>query len=260
MIFNSSKRLRIILLLFKMILFIRGHVRNSFDNPSLYMLLQMLVSIYDNDVKVYIHTMDITQNNLSWKEIPEILDIITETKIYDYFKELSKFIKYIKISKTEDIQLIGNTNYTLTTHPMNQHKTPLQNTNMLLGWKNMWWVINTMLHEMYDNHKIKPEELIINTRFDLFTNTNSCNLYSIFDMLERHHFSGTYIKHNNTFITNNVCTGIDNIYIGNIYTMLELSFIFHNKLEEIVKKYSHIHNQEYYVYYVNNDHVGMIIR
>ena len=95
MIFNSSKRLRIILLLFKMILFIRGHVRNSFDNPSLYLLLQMLVSIYDNDVKVYIHTMDIAQNNLSWKEIPEILDIITETKIYDYFKELSKFIKYI---------------------------------------------------------------------------------------------------------------------------------------------------------------------
>jgi hypothetical protein len=236
-----------------MILLIRGHVRNAFDNPSLYVFLQMLVSIYDNDVKVYIHTMDITQNNLSWRDIPEILDNITETKIKDYFKELSKFIKYIKISKTEDIQLIGNTNYILTNHPISKQRTPLQNTNMLIGWKNMWWVINTILHEMYDNHKIRNNELIINTRFDIFSNINPCNLYSIFDLLERTHFSETYVKHNNTFITNNLCTGIDNIYIGNIYTMLELSFIFNNKLEEVVKKYPNIMNQEYYVYYANQD-------
>jgi hypothetical protein len=124
---------------------------------------------------------------------------------------------------------------------------------MLIGWKNMWWVINTMLQDMYDNHKIRNTELIINTRFDIFNNTNTCNLYSIFDLLERNHFLETYVKDNNTFITNNLCTGIDNIYIGNIYTMLELSFIFHNKLEEVVKKYPNIMNQEHYVYYANQD-------
>jgi hypothetical protein len=62
-------------------------------------------------------------------------------------------------------------------------------------------------------------------------------------------------KPNNTFITNNLCTGIDNIYIGNIYTMSALSSMFHNNLEEIVKKYSYLHNQEYYVYYINNDDI-----
>lgn len=239
-----------------MILFIRGHVRNAFDNENLYLLLQMLVSMYDNDVKVYIHTMNITQNNLSWRDIPEILDAVTETKIQEYFKELSIFIKYIKISKPEDIELIGNTNYTLTSHPISKLRTLEQNKNALIGWKNMWWVINTMLHEMYDTYHIRTNEIIINTRFDLFNNSNFCNLYSIFDLLERNHFPRTYLKHNNTFITNNVCTGIDNIYIGNIYTMLELSFIFHNRLEDIVNKYSHMIHQEYYVYYTNNEHVG----
>jgi len=124
----------------------------------------------------------------------------------------------------------------------------------------MWWVINTMLREMYDDHKIRNNELIINTRFDLFKNSNQCNLYSIFNLLERNQFPTTYVNSNNTFITNHVCTGIDNIYIGNIYTMLELSFIFHNNLEEIVKKYSHIKNQEFYVYYINMDNVGGILR
>ena len=37
--------------------------------------------------------------------------------------------------------------------------------------------------------------------------------------------------------------------------MLKLSSIFHNNLEDIVKKYSHTTNQEYYVYYINNDMV-----
>jgi hypothetical protein len=127
-------------------------------------------SIYNNNVKVYIHTMDITQNNLSWRDIPEILDIITETKIYEYFKELSHFIKYIKISKTEDIQLIGNTNYILANNSFSKTNTTLQNMNTLIGWKNMWWVINSGLQEMKDTHKIIDNELIINTRFDLFNN------------------------------------------------------------------------------------------
>lgn len=236
-----------------MILFIRGHVRNSFADNNLYMLLQMLVSLYNNNVKVYIYTMNITQNNLSWRDIPEILDIITEEKIYSYFKDLSKFIKYIRISKCEDIKLIGNTNYTLTKHPLTKTRSQLQNTNTLIGWKNMWWVINNGIHDIYDNHNLRSNEIIINMRFDLFMNSNSCNLYSIFDLLERHDFSDTYDKSNNTFITPNTCTGIDNVYIGNIDTMLKLSDIFHNKLEDIVNKYSNIINQEYYVYYINNE-------
>lgn len=236
-----------------MILFLRGHIRSSFNTPYLYELLQMLGSIYDNDVKVYIHTMDITQNNLSWRDIPEILDVVTKTTIYEYFKDLSKFIKFIKISKTKDIKLIGNINYKLTNNHINKNNTDLQNTNQLIGWKNMWWVIHSALKEMHDADSLPPTELIINTRFDLFNNSNSCNLYSIFNLLERHNFSNSYLKPNNTFITNNICTGIDNIYLGNIYTMLEISSIFHNNLEDIVKKYEYIYNQEYYVFYINKD-------
>ena len=236
-----------------MIVFIRGHVRNAFTNNKLYLLLHMLVSLYNNNVKVYIHTMNIRQNNLSWRDIPEILDIITEETIYGYFKDLSKFIKYIRISNDDDIKLIGNTDYQLTKHPLTKHRSPVQNRNTLIGWKNMWWVINKSLTDMYNNHHLINNELILNMRFDVFMNYNSCNLYSIFDLLERHDFSETYYKSNNTFLTSNVCTGIDNVYSGNIYTMFILSDIFHNNLEYIVNKYSNINNQEYYVYYINNE-------
>ena len=52
-----------------MIILLRGHIRNSFDTQYLYELMQYLSNNYN--IEIYIHTWDIIQNNISWREIKE---------------------------------------------------------------------------------------------------------------------------------------------------------------------------------------------
>ena len=231
-----------------MILILRGHVRNSFQTNELYLFVQMLTHIYTN-VSIYIQTMNITQNNLSWRSnIPIISTEITTNVIYSYFKDLSKYICSIHIYSDQDIQLIGSTTHVFINKPIS-----VASSRILTGWKNMWWGIHTIIQHIICSNKHSDTEFVINTRFDLFTQEkyNYCNLYTIFYLLEQHEFSDTYHIKQNTFLTNKLCTGIDNFYIGNIQTMYKLSFMFHTQLEYIITKYNHFNHQEFYVYYIN---------
>jgi hypothetical protein len=62
-----------------MILILRGHIRDSFDNNNLYELIK---SIYEKngDLMIYIHTWSIFQNNLSWRKMDNIFIEVTEKK------------------------------------------------------------------------------------------------------------------------------------------------------------------------------------
>lgn len=49
-----------------MILILRGHIRDSFNNTNLYDLVKDIVNIEPN-IKIYIHTWNIFANSLSWR-------------------------------------------------------------------------------------------------------------------------------------------------------------------------------------------------
>ena len=68
-----------------MILIIRGHIRDSFENDKLLNLVKEIYSI-DSTLKIYIHTWTIFANTISWRHIQPNNTIVTKDIIYNYFK------------------------------------------------------------------------------------------------------------------------------------------------------------------------------
>lgn len=220
-----------------MILLLRGHIRNSFDNKNLYNLVKQ---IYKNNInlEIYIHTWSILQNNISWRKIDTRSSEITPEFIYNYFDDLRHIIKHIIIDDDTNIKLIGN----LTGKIINS-KAPV------IGWKNYWYgkfqIINHLKSILTTNNQV-----IINTRFDILSNSNNFTSTFIIERIEACK-NINFIK--NIFIKDNLCLGIDNLYIGNIDTQYKLINHFYENLDDIlINSDKKIINQEFLVYIENN--------
>ncbi len=220
-----------------MIIVLRGHIRNSFDNFQLYNFISYLSNNYN--IEIYIHTWSIKQNNISWRQINNDFTEINEQYIYNYFKDLSKYIKKIIIDDENKIKLNGN----LT------GKMVLTKTN-ILGWKRYiygQYVIFNYLYNFIENKNL----FILNTRFDLFTNLFVFPVDEINNFI-KNNINKTITK--NIFIKDNEVCGIDNIIIGTIKTNYELFFFINFNLDKILlyKENVELVHPEFVVPRVNN--------
>jgi hypothetical protein len=214
-----------------MILVIRGHIRNSFKNNQLFDFIKQIYLVNPN-LSIYIHTWTIFANTLSWRNINEDTEMVTEEKIYAYFSHLNHLIKHIMIDDDSKIQLIGNLNGNVSTSKM-----------PILGWKNYWYGKYQIINYLY---KIVDEnETIVNFRFDIFNNSNSFSEKRLLKFIH----SQTFTK--NKFMFDKIHTGVDNIYMGNINTMHKLIDTFTHNLDYILSK-SVVYNQENLVYIMND--------
>lgn len=222
-----------------MILILRGHIRNSFDTKELYNFVKELYTIFPH-LTIYIHTWNIFSNNISWRDIKTDDNIVEPSDIFDYFNDLKHLIKTIIIDDDSKIKLIGN-----LVGNVGKSKMPLK------GWKNYWYGKYSIINYIY-NTRTDKNEFVINTRFDLFSNSCSCNYdyAQIIKFLKRN-----YIKvfTENKFLRNEYFGGIDNIYIGNIDTMYTLISKFYKELDNIlICNNSHTDTgQEYFVFLLN---------
>ena len=73
-----------------LVIMIRGHIRQSFNNDKLYLFIKKLMNIYN--LHIYIHTWDIFQNNISWRKMNINNTKVTENVIYHYFRDCSPCI------------------------------------------------------------------------------------------------------------------------------------------------------------------------
>ena len=71
-----------------MILLLRGHIRDSFNNNDLYNLLADISDIVD-ELEIYIQTWNVLQSNMSWREIEQDDTIVDEYLIRNYFRRLN---------------------------------------------------------------------------------------------------------------------------------------------------------------------------
>ncbi len=220
-----------------MILVLRGHIRNSFENKNLYDLVNHIYKIH-YDLKIYIHTWNIVANNISWRTINQDNTIVTTQTIYDYFDDLAGLIKHIIIDDDSQIKLIGSITGNVAKSPM-----------PLIGWKNFHYGIYSILTHIITTN-IDKNELILNTRFDILNNSNSINKNIILSFIN-YNLDVSNIKKNIFLFKTEFC-GCDNIYIGNIYTMHKLSYLMNYHLDEIIKKYPDVGNQELLVFYEND--------
>ena len=77
------------------IIILRGHIRNSFDDDKLYNLIKKISLNYK--IFIFIHTWNIQQSSISWRKVDQINNIITPDTINNYFKDLVPLIKNIII-------------------------------------------------------------------------------------------------------------------------------------------------------------------
>ena len=135
-----------------MIILLRGHIRNAFDDNKLYDLLKSLDSI--SPINLYIHTWSIQQNSLSWRRLANIATVITEERIRAYMRDLAPCIRCIQIDPDGQLPLIGTTEGTL-----------VQGGSMpKRGWKNMWAGMERIMSAIVADHPSGTLR-VLNTRF-----------------------------------------------------------------------------------------------
>lgn len=219
-----------------MIILLRGHLRESFNNSQLYDLICAFTK-NDPNVSIYIHTWNVYSSNVSWRTISENKNVVSDQTIYDYFKEFKSLIKHIIIDDDNNILLNGNMEGNISVSRM-----------PTIGWKRylygVWKIADYML-----THNVNANDIIVNMRFDVLSNSNNFTTNEIVDFVNKN--SHSIIK-KNIFIRDTECTGIDNIYVGNMHTIHTLSTHFHYNLDQIITQYHPIVNQELMIFREND--------
>ena len=201
-----------------MILILRGHIRDSFNNTKLYNLVKDIVKIKPN-IKIFIHTWNVFANSLSWRIVHQDNRPVTNDIIYEYFKDLKGLIKHIIIDDDKNIKLIGNLD----------GKVPGGNHN-LRGWKNYIYGKYKIIEYIYNKYQNK-NEMVINCRFDVLGNSRPQKHHEILNLINNNKH---YKFDKNLFLRKEEFEGIDNIYIGNIETMFQLTKYFYYELDKIL--------------------------
>jgi hypothetical protein len=213
------------------IIILRGHIRNSFENDKLYNLINKINHVYI--IHIYIHTWNIQQTDVSWITVEKINNIITKEIIYDYFKDLNSLIKHIIIDDDTKINLIGN--LTGTIGPF----CPI------IGWKRYIYGLYQIINYVKNRYS---DEFIINFRFDIFSNSNNISEDQILYLIYNNN-NNKFKK--NIFLYNSLKFGLDNVFCGNSQTMYKLCKYFNEELDYILNKNITINNQEFLLFIEN---------
>ena len=214
-----------------MILLLRGHIRNSFENDDLYKVIHEMVVKYN--VQIYIHTWNIQQSDISWRKLQHIPTPITNELIYTYFKNIRHNIKHIMIDDDSKIKVIGKIDGCI-----GKTKCPT------IGWKNMWYGKYKIMDFIKSNTK-NQNEMVLNMRFDILTNKNSWSFTNIMQFINQSIINNKKCS----FIQKHKYQGVDNIYLAGIHNMHQLITLFYKQLDEIDSKYNNIGCQEQLVLY-----------
>jgi hypothetical protein len=213
-----------------MILILRGHIRDSFNDTNLLNTLKSIIKIIPN-ITIYIHTWNVISSSISWREIQENNMKVTSEYILNYFNDIRASIKHIEISEDTSIELIGDTSGNIGTGLMPK-----------IGWKRMWYGKYKIL-SIIKSEITNTKTIVINTRFDIHTLLfNSLTKETIISYIYN-----IYRTENSNILFNNNELGCDNLYSGSLENMYKLSYDFHTNLDEIINRLPDSKNQELYV-------------
>lgn len=211
-----------------MILLLRGHIRDSFDNDRLYNLVRRMKDVLGN-FDIYIHTWHIFQNSLSWRINHSNENLVFHDTIYNYFRDLRNMIKCVVIENDNHIKLHGNLDGLI-----HYTRAPIK------GWKNYWTGKYDILNHM--NNIIQNKSVVIvNTRFDIMNNYMSYSESDIINFIKKNKHR-TFNR--NVFVDDNKIIGIDNLYMGTLYTQHTLAEHFYFNLDDIIRRSLGVIHQE----------------
>ena len=225
-----------------MIVVLRGHIRNSFNSDRLYNFIKQLHINFD--ITIYIHTWNIVQNNLSYRQLEEITTPVTRETFENYFKDLYCLIKHIIIDDDTQIELIGQTDgFIKNTSP----GMPVR------AWKNYWYGKYRIINYLY-NCLVDRNETIVNMRFDILNNGAVCFTEKFVFLFLFNNRYCTFTK--NIFIWEGEA-GADNVYMGNIETQYKLACHFFYNMDDILTYAEGNINHRYHELYVPHENARL---
>tara|TARA_B110000037_G_scaffold134203_1_gene152131 strand:+ start:2524 stop:3408 length:885 start_codon:yes stop_codon:yes gene_type:complete len=223
-----------------LVLILRGHIRDSFDDNRLYNFIVYLKQKFK--LYIFIHTWNVKSNNISWRTIKKDNTIVDERVIIDYFKNID-IAKIIIDNDATNLKINGIVEGNIKTTLM-----PIK------GWKNMWYGLNRLCEYILSNLKninLNENTYTLNTRFDYFTNSTITQYvkkptnYNFMNKIFNFSSETLMFLHNPPHFY-----GIDNLYFGKFYKMFYTVTLFHTNLDSIIDCYDYIHAQEKLVYLI----------
>jgi len=170
---------------------------------------------------------------------------VTEDTIYTYFGDLRRYIQKIIIDDDSQIVLSGKTEgcVGVTWAP-------------LRGWKNYWYGQYAIVKYIAETLAGSPgidNECVVNTRFDLFNNSNSAFRENIHDLVAQSLYLGVSMTKDELIFMHRgeLKMGLDNFYMGRLSIMYSMLLHFYFNLDDIIEKYPREQHQEYLVFYEN---------
>ena len=214
------------------VVFLRGHERNTFNNERLREFIKTLRHSLDTNVYVHIHTWEKTEAELSWRNLDIISRTIRKPEIENYFD----FDITCNIESENNIKIHGNTSGKIGAIP-------------IICWKRMWYGQYSGIKQILSNFN-EDTTLILNMRIDFF----SCNTTHKYRISEGHIINmckkAIETPEKVTFIHNTgEYDGIDNVFTSNLNIMHRLIKHFHLNLDDISSKYNYLIFHENMVYY-----------
>ncbi len=214
------------------VVFLRGHERNTFNNERLRQFINTLRKSLKTSVHVHIHTWEKTEARLSWRNLNIISRTITKSEIENYFDTDIT----CNIESEDDVKIHGNTLGKIGAIP-------------IICWKRMWYGQYSGIRQILSKFN-EDTTLILNMRIDFF----SCNTTHKYRITEDHLINmlkkAIETPEKITFIHNTgEYDGIDNVFASNLNIMHKLIRHFHFNLDDISSKYNYLMFHENMVYY-----------
>ena len=224
----------------KLNIILRGHIRNAFLSQDLKNLMNDIASQFD--ISIFVHSWNIVQNNLSYRNMDNNYSIVNENTINDYFGEyLTSKIKHIIIEDDKNIKLLGSLNGFV-----GSTKCPVK------GFKNMLYGKEKIANYVYNN--VDHDEKVVQFRFDILSNPFPLRHHQVIDFLNTNTLCTTrYENEKMRFISDRPIMGIDNIFISSVSYMFKFLHGFYSHFDEINNKYRNVGNQEYMCFYERNN-------
>lgn len=212
-------------------LILRGHIRNAFGDRGLYDLVRRASEV--TDLKIFAHTWNVMQTGLSWRRVPEDRSEVKDVTVLDYFSDLSPLFKHIIVEDDRDVPLKGRTEGSVGHTPC-----PIR------AYKYMFHGMSRISEYVYLNSE--PEEVTVQTRFDVLSNWRRFNSQEILEFIVRK--PAKRIQFMMEELYNESTVGIDNIYMASAKDMHEFIRHMRDNLDEIDERHRsarHMGHQEW---------------
>lgn len=216
---------------------LRGHIRNGLTDSGLRAFVYKLAHARNIELDIYCHTWKEHEAKSSYRELDRscLLKVNSEL-ISHYFASglegpLHQRICDITVQDDSKLKLNGNLEGVVC-----DSKIPR------VAWKRMWAGQMQLLDTIANSNK--PYDVVINTRYDMFTSpickTSSGVLMRLFQGRGAINFKyPAYTR---------VSIGVDNFYCGRLDSMHSLVKDFHENLDTIAAQYPAVQIHEQLVY------------